>query len=485
MGGSSGGGSSNSTQNVTSTVTQSDIPKEFYPYLRKQMQFADALLQQDYTPYEGQRTAGYTPEQQAAFQGITGVGTRGLEGVTAGRNYFQGVAGQNVPDYLKASSSYTGDQAFGSGYNATDISSSYDPNSTAFGSGYGGSDIRSGFTGANITSDYNATNFDAGNLSSRIKDFQNPYQEMVLDRARDRATKQFDEQTAARRAKLAQAGGSSAFGSRGTLADMTAADNLLTRQSDLEARYLSEGFDKAAGLAGSDLDRALRAAQLSDASRRAQSQMRTGAQEATARFGQAAGAQDIQAQIARDAAFRAAGSQRLQGQQLQDSARRAAGLQSLQAQQATERQRQAQGAQTLQAQIARDSAARSAGAQELQGEIADQRAYQIALARGDNAALRAMEADKLEQRLDLERLGALNALGSDLRAQDQRLLDQRYADFQAQRDYPYQQLSFYSNLLRGNDISAYAPQQTTTTAPGPNQMGQIANFLLGARSLAS
>ena len=43
MGGSSGGGTSRSTQNVTSTVTQSDLPKEFYPYLQKQMQMADAL----------------------------------------------------------------------------------------------------------------------------------------------------------------------------------------------------------------------------------------------------------------------------------------------------------------------------------------------------------------------------------------------------------------------------------------------------------
>ena len=39
-----------------------------------------------------------------------------------------------------------------------------------------------------------------------------------------------------------------------------------------------------------------------DAAERARAQMATRAQEATARFGQAAGAQDIQAQIASDAA---------------------------------------------------------------------------------------------------------------------------------------------------------------------------------------
>jgi len=44
MGGSSGGG--NSTSNVrqsgTTEVINSNIPKEFYPYLQKQMQMADA-----------------------------------------------------------------------------------------------------------------------------------------------------------------------------------------------------------------------------------------------------------------------------------------------------------------------------------------------------------------------------------------------------------------------------------------------------------
>ena len=96
-----------------------------------------------------------------------------------------------------------------------------------------------------------------------------------------------------------------------------------------------------------------------------------------------------------------------------------------------------------------------------------------------------MEADRLEQQLDLQRLGALNALGADLRAQDQSILDQRFADFQRQRDYPYEQLQFYSNLLRGNVAPLRGPEQVTTSAPGPNQLGQLANFLLGARALGA
>jgi len=599
MGGSSGGGgTSRSTQNVTSTVTQSDLPKEFYPYLQKQMQMADALLQQDYVPYEGQRTAAYTPEQQMAFQGLTGVGTRDLAGIQSGRNYFQGITDSTGgPDYLKATSGYTGDGTFGSGYTgsgtfgsgytgsgtfgsgytgsgtfgsgytgvgdfdsgytAGTIRTAYDPSATRFGSGYTGSDIQPTFQGADIRSDYRPGQFDAGDLASDIERFQNPYTEQVLNRARDRATKQFQEQQAQRQAKLSQVGGSSAFGSRGTLANLTAEDDFLTRQGDLEARLLSEGFDKASTLAGSNLDRILRTQQLSDTAERARAKMLTDAQIATGQFGQAAGAQSLQAQIAADASRRAAGSQELQAQQAADRARQVFGSQSLQAQQAEERLRQIQGeqtirsaiardaalraggaqtlqaqqlrdqaaraggaqtlqaqqlrdqalraggaqtlqaqqlrdqalraggAQTLQAQIARDTALARAGSQDLQADIANQRAYAAAVARGDQAAVRAMEADRLEQQLDLQRLGALNALGADLRAQDQSILDQRFADFQRQRDYPYEQLQFYSNLLRGNVAPLRGGGQETTSAPGPNQLGQLANFLLGARALGT
>jgi hypothetical protein len=600
MGGSSGGGTSRSTQNVTSTITQSDLPKEFFPYLQKQMQMADALLQQDYVPYEGQRTAAFTPEQQAAFQGITAVGTRDLTGIGAGQDYFQRQIGTaedpKSPEYLKATSGYTGSGTFGSGYTgsgpfasgytgsgpfgsgyttgnfgsgytgqgdfdsgyrAGEIRAAYDPTNTEFGSGYTGSDIRSTFQAPTITSDYRPGQFGAGDLASEIERFQNPYTEQVLDRARDRATKQFEEQQAQRQAKLSRAGGSSAFGSRGTLANLTAEDDFLTRLAGQEATLLSQGFDKASALAGSNLDRMLKTQQLSDTAERARAKMLTDAAISTGQFGQEGGAQSIQAQIASDASRRAAGSQVLQAQQARDRARQVYGSQSLQAQQADERLRQVQGeqtirsaiardaalraggaqtlqsqqlrdqsasavgsqklqaqqlrdaaaraagaqtlqsqqladaaaraagAQTLQAQIARDSAARAAGSQDLQADIANQRAYAAAVARGDQAAVRAMEADRLEQQLDLQRLGALNALGADLRSQDQSILDAQYADFQRQRDYPYEQLQFYSNLLRGNVAPLRGPEQVTTSAPGPNQLGQLANFLLGARALGT
>ena len=614
MGGSSGGGSSTSNvrQSGTTEVINSNIPKEFYPYLQKQMQMADALLQQDYVPYGGERLAGYTPEQQQAFQGINAMSNRSLDGISGAQAYFQNVnavdpaTGKVVPDYKSVSSGYNPSQInpatglpnqnfssgytgstitgtyspvstdfgggyspaksdFGSGYTASTISSGYNPAATQFGGGYQGremtsgynpQDIRAGFTGAQITSDYDPSKFSADRITDRISEYQNPYTEQVLDRARERSLKSFQEQAAARNLQATQQGGSSSFGSRGILADAQAEGDFLTRQQDLEAVQLEKAFDKASGLAGQDIDRDIRLQGMTDQARRAASQFRTGAQESTARFGQAAGAQSLQAQIAsdaarraagsqslqaqqlsdaslraagsqtlqsqqlrdaalraggaqglqaqiasdaarqrqgamtlqeqqyRDAAARAAGSQTLQGQQLADAAARAAGAQGLQADIASDAAARAGGAQTLQAQIAADAAARAAGTQGLQADLSNQRAYAMALARGDKAALSAMEADRLEQSMDLQRLGALSSMGADLRADQQRILDTQYQDFLGQRDFPKEQLQYYASLLRGLQPQAYAGQTTQTSGPGANQAGQLLNFLGGAASLA-
>ena len=614
MGGSSGGGNttSNVRQSGTTEVINSNIPKEFYPYLQKQMQMADALLQQDYVPYGGERLAGYTPEQQQAFQGINAMSNRSLDGISGAQAYFQNVnavdpaTNEVVPDYKSVSSGYNPSQInpatglpnqnfssgytgstiagtyspvstdfgggyspaksdFGSGYTASGISSGYDPSSTQFGGGYQGremtsgynpQDIRAGFTGAQITSNYDPSKFSADRLTDRISEYQNPYTEQVLDRARNRSLKSFQEQTAARNSQLAQQGGASSFGSRGILANAQAEGDFLTRQQDLEATQLAAAFDKASGLAGQDIDRDIRMQGMTDQARRAASQMRTGAQESTARFGQAAGAQSLQAQIASDAARRAAGSQSLQAQQLSDASLRAAGSQTLQSQQLRDaalraggaqglqaqiaadaaKQRQgamtlqgqqladaaaraagsqtlqgqqmadaaaraagaqglqadiasdaasrAGGAQTLQAQIAADAAARAAGSQGLQADLSNQRAYAMALARGDKAALSGMEADRLEQSMDLQRLGALSSMGADLRADEQRILDTQYQDFLGQRDFPKEQLSYYAALLTGLQPQAYGTQTTQTSGPGANQAGQLLNFLGGAASLA-
>jgi len=55
----------------------------------------------------------------------------------------------------------------------------------------------------------------------------------------------------------------------------------------------------------------------------------------------------------------------------------------------------------------------------------------------------------MEARLDLQRLAAQQAAGAALTGKRQDILDQRYADFLRQRDYPKEQLGWYSNIVRG------------------------------------
>lgn len=59
-------------------------------------------------------------------------------------------------------------------------------------------------------------------------------------------------------------------------------------------------------------------------------------------------------------------------------------------------------------------------------------------------------------------IGLQGQMGAQQQAQEQALINSRMADFQAQQRYPYQQLEFMSNILRGTPMgtvqSMYSPQ---------------------------
>ena len=411
----------------------------------------------------------------------------------------------------------------------------YDPRTQTFGSGYQGSSIDPSFTGATIQSSYDPTEFRAQRVVDQMEQYQNPFLEDVLDRSAARLQEQFDTQQAARDLASTQAGGAGAFGSRGALARLTAQDQASRAIGDLEASQRAKAFDTALRAATADVDRDLRVQQLSDAAAQRAAQFDLTGQQLTGAFAQAAGAQDLrhrqkmhrEEQLAhnadspavQDAAGRARGvqdananclrrskkhgAQTLTAQQLRDQAARAAGQQTLTAQQLADQALRASGAQTLQAQIAGDAALRAAGTQALdefrlseaarqaagdqtlRQSLANQRAYQDALARQDRAALAGVDIDRAEQALDLQRIGALSALGAQQRADAQAILDTQYADFLRQREFPREQLAFYSNLLRGVNPGQYASQTTRQAAPAANQSGQLLNFLMGAAQLAA
>jgi len=84
------------------------------------------------------------------------------------------------------------------------------------------------------------------------------------------------------------------------------------------------------------------------------------------------------------------------------------------------------------------------------------------------------------QGADLERLGALGTAGAQRQGLEQLRYDTAYQDFLRQRDYPQEQLGFYSNIVRG------LPQQmgstTLTYAPTPSMTNQLAGLAGAAYS---
>jgi len=85
------------------------------------------------------------------------------------------------------------------------------------------------------------------------------------------------------------------------------------------------------------------------------------------------------------------------------------------------------------------------------------------------------------QAAQLQRLQAQAAAGAEQRGLQQQLLDRAYADFLAQRDYPMEQLGYFSNLMRG--IPVGLGSTATTYAQPPSLTSQITGLGLAGLGL--
>jgi membrane protease subunit (stomatin/prohibitin family) len=79
-----------------------------------------------------------------------------------------------------------------------------------------------------------------------------------------------------------------------------------------------------------------------------------------------------------------------------------------------------------------------------------------------------------QQQTDLARIQAQAAAGAEQRQLQQQRLDTSYADFLRQRDYPMEQLGYFSNLLRGVPVQLGSTQ--TTYAQPPSLASQVAGL---------
>jgi hypothetical protein len=79
---------------------------------------------------------------------------------------------------------------------------------------------------------------------------------------------------------------------------------------------------------------------------------------------------------------------------------------------------------------------------------------------------------------------ALARAGSVQQAQGQQALDLAYQDFVQQKQYPYQQLAFQSDMLRGLPLSQAAQQQYTAPPSMMSQLGGLGTTALGIYGLS-
>lgn len=87
-----------------------------------------------------------------------------------------------------------------------------------------------------------------------------------------------------------------------------------------------------------------------------------------------------------------------------------------------------------------------------------------------------------QQQANLQRLQAQGAAAAEQRSLQQQYLDQAYADFLRQRDFPLETLQQYSSLLRGVPIELSSTK--TSYAPPPSMGSQVLQAGLGGLSLA-
>jgi len=272
-----------------------------------------------------------------------------------------------------------------------------------------------------------------------VGQYMSPYMQNVVDVQKQQAQLDFDRQQAGRDAAAVQAG---AFGgSRQAVGDYLAQEGLARQMGDIQAAGQQQAFEQAARMFGED-----RAAQMEMERLRAAELARVQAGRA-GELGRVQGAEA--GELGRVQAADAAEQARLDALRASELGR---------VQQAIEQSRQFGAGQALAAEQAAISAAGQMGTM-----------GQGIGSLGMNIGQTGMNIGSLGQSLaglgerqraaDIQGAQLLEAVGRDIRAEDQARLDLAYEDFQRQRDYPIQQYERMAGILRGVPVTPNVEQQ--------------------------
>jgi hypothetical protein len=391
----------------------------------------EALAKSPYQAYGGNRIADFTGMQQQAYQGIANLGPAQQLGIAT---QMAGLAGQ---------------RASGLSYDPTSFKNQYAAPATFQAGRFGVDDV--------TAQKLRQFQMDAAERISgpeafspdMAKEYINPYMQNVVDVQKRETQRQADLAAARRSSQAAQVG---AFGGSRMGLESAMADRETQRlMSDIQATGSSAAYQQ--GLQAAQQQFNLRQQGNMQAALANQAAgMNVGQQNLAARLGvqQLGAQQSMQAQLANQAAAQ-------QAQQMQEASR-----QYGYGQQMTAAQQRAQ--YGLSAQQAAEQSRQFGAQYGLQGIQ-----QQLAAAQ----SLGQLGQTQFGQQRDI--LQAQANAGAQQQALEQKRLDQQYQDFAAQRQHPYTQLAFMSDMLRGLPLSQYA--QTMYEAP-PSLASQYGGLAL-------
>jgi len=493
MGGGGGGGGGTSTQVV-------DLPEWAKPTAQKQLALTEATTDINKNPFQSfggvkdasgkqvgfdasKVVAGMDPLQQQAYQGAGNLQTSPQLGMASG---------------LMAAASQ---RALNTGYRPGQFQNQYygfDPyQSGEFQNQFQApGQYQSGQFGADRVQAQDLQNYQMG-PAERVQTqsfaqpgsadaYMSPYMQSVVGIQQREAQRQADIAGTQRGAAAVKSG---AFGgSRQAIMDAEAARNLAQQKGDIQATGQQAAFQNAQQQFNAEQQARLQAQQANQGAG-----LTVGQQNLAANLGiqQLGAGQNMQAQLANQ-------QQNIEAQRLGEQSRQFGAGQGL-----TAAQLQAQyGMSAQQAEEAsRQFASSQAAQQAAQGAQYGQAAQQLAEQSrqfGGSLGLQGLQAamtgagqlgqlgtQQFGQQRDI--LGLQNQFGGQQQAQQQALMNAEAQNFAAQQRYPYQQLEFMSNILRGTPMgtvqSMYQPQPGVaqqlvgagTALYGANQLTNRAN----------
>jgi len=499
---SGGGGSSAPTQQ---TITQTTIPDWAKPYATRVLGEAEKLTYgQPYQQYGGQRMAGLNPLQQQAYGEVGAMGPASQIGQATG---FAGMAGLEA-QRLRESYQPMQERQF---YQPMDLSygtvqapelQQYQMTEPQQVQGQGYEQISMAAperVGIGSLEQYQmgpaervqADKFGLG----AAREYMSPYMQDVVEQQKQAAVQDYARNLPALQAAGVKAGARG--GTREALLQSEARKGLQQQLGGIEATGRQQAFQQAQQQFAADRAAQMQAQQLNQAAG-----LTTGQQNLAARLGvQQLGTQaGLQAALANQQAGLTTGQQNLAAEQAR---RQLMAQQGLQAQLANQQAGLTRGQANLQAALQTQGLGAQQGLQAQQlNQAAQLQAQQQALGQRGQMAQFGLQGAELadrsrqfganlglqgvqQQLAAAQALGGLGqtqfgqqqaatqgrmAAGAQLQALEQQRLEQQYQDFLAQQRYPYAQLGFMSDILRGTP--AQGAISSLYQAP-PSAMGQL------------